>query len=98
VSKYDPLTVLKETKARVDHSCSCCGSLIPKGDVYYRECVADRFLHSLHAKSFCADCFRKHGEALLARGNEEYLDEFVFWFNNRHNEDIFSLVLLSWVV
>ena len=63
MSKYDPLKLLKKTKARVDHVCSCCGTVIPKGDVYYREQLADRFLHSLHAKGFCADCFGKRGGA-----------------------------------
>jgi hypothetical protein len=56
---------LKQTKARADHVCSCCGIGIPKGEVYYREHIVDRFLYSLRAKKFCAGCFEKHGDALI---------------------------------
>lgn len=65
MSKYDRLKVLKQTKARVEHACSRCGSTIYKGEVYYCEHIADRFLHSLHAKKFCAACLEKYGDALL---------------------------------
>jgi hypothetical protein len=68
VSKYDSLKVLKQTKARVDHDCVCCGHSIPKGEIYYREHIADMFLHSLHAKKYCARCFEKHGDGLLKPG------------------------------
>jgi hypothetical protein len=59
VSKYESLKVLKQTKARVDHGCSCCGNSIPKGEIDYREHIADTFLQSLHAKKYCARCFNK---------------------------------------
>jgi hypothetical protein len=64
VSKYDALKVLKETRARTEHICSCCGGRIGGGEAYYREHIADRFLHTLHAKAFCAACFAKHGSSL----------------------------------
>jgi DNA-directed RNA polymerase subunit N (RpoN/RPB10) len=65
MSKYDALKVLKETKARVPHRCFHCGSLIAKGDIYYREHISDRFLHSPNAKAYCQDCFTQFGESLL---------------------------------
>lgn len=65
MSKYDALKVLKETRARVNHICFYCGAPISRGDVYYREHIADRFLHTLHAKRFCDACFGKYGAALL---------------------------------
>ena len=65
VSKFDSLKVLKQTRARVDHLCSLCGRRIPKGEIYFREYIADKFLQSLHAKKFCAACFQKHDGRLL---------------------------------
>jgi hypothetical protein len=67
MGKFDSLTILKQTKARVAHLCSKCGADISPGEHYYKEHVQDRFLHSLHAKKFCVHCFQKHGEALLKR-------------------------------
>jgi len=35
-------------------------------DEYYCvEAIDDKFLHSLHAKRFCAKCHEKYGESLL---------------------------------
>ncbi len=65
MSKYDSLKVLKRTNARVNHFCSLCGQGISKGELYFREHIADKFLHSLHARKFCVTCFEKHGERLL---------------------------------
>ncbi len=65
--KFDSLKILKKTKARVPHLCSKCGAEIFSGEHYYKEHLQDRFLHSLHAKKFCADCFQKHGDALLKK-------------------------------
>ena len=67
MGKFDSLTILKKTKGRVAHLCSECGSNISPGEHYYKEHIQDRFLHSLHAKKFCAKCFEKHGEALLKK-------------------------------
>ena len=65
MSKYDSLKVLKQTKARVDHDCASCGHNISIGEIYYREHIADKFLHSLHARKYCTRCFEKHSDALL---------------------------------
>ena len=65
MSKFDSLKVLKQTKARANHFCSSCGLRVPKGEIYFREHIADRFLHSLHARKFCVAFFEKHGEKLL---------------------------------
>ena len=67
VSKLDPYKVLKQVKARTDHSCSLCGRGITKGQIYYREHVADAFLHSLRARKFCATCYAEYGDNLLKR-------------------------------
>ena len=65
MSKFASLKVLKQTKAKVEHFCSCCGHRISKGEIYFREYIADTFLHSLHARKFCAACFQKQGQRLL---------------------------------
>lgn len=36
MSKLDPYKILKQLKARVDHSCSYCGDEISKGQIYYQ--------------------------------------------------------------
>lgn len=59
MSKYDHLKYLKKTKARVEHQCFQCGELISAGDFYYAEDLKDRFLHSLHKKKFCKNCYEK---------------------------------------
>ena len=66
MGKYDNLKFLKETRARTQHCCHCCGEEILPGDTYYREHITDRFLHSLHAKKYCKSCYQKHGDALLS--------------------------------
>jgi len=65
MSKYDSLKSLRRTKARVDHVCNSCGTTICKGDIYYREHIEDKFLHSLHAKKFCTSCFVQKDDTLL---------------------------------
>jgi len=65
MSKYDSMKSLKRTKARADHVCNSCGTAIGKGDIYYREYITDRFLHSLHSKRFCEACFVQRGDSLL---------------------------------
>jgi hypothetical protein len=67
MGKFDSLKALKKTKARAAHLCSKCGTNIVPGEDYYKEHLQDRFLHSLHAKKFCAECFEQHGDALLKR-------------------------------
>jgi hypothetical protein len=67
MGKFDSLKTLKKTKAQVDHRCSKCGAEIGRGEDYYKEHLEDKFLHSLHAKKFCAQCFLKHGDALLKK-------------------------------
>lgn len=66
MGKYNDLKVLKETKARTHHVCHKCGKEILRGETYYREHIADRFLHSLHAKKYCASCYQEYGESLLS--------------------------------
>ena len=67
MGKYDPLKTLKATKARTQHFCVTCGKEIAVGKTYYREHIEDRFLHSLHSKKYCADCYEKYGIDLLER-------------------------------
>ena len=65
MSKYDSLKILKKIKARTDHICSKCGKKINRNDIYYKEHINDKFLHSLHAKKYCLTCYKKHGNTLL---------------------------------
>ena len=62
MSKYKKY--LKKVKGRVTHQCFACGNIIV-GDYYYRETDEDQFLQTLHAKSFCEDCYNKYGDKLL---------------------------------
>jgi len=59
MSKYDNLRFLKQTKARKEHQCNLCGNIIKKDEVYYPEEIKDKFLHSLHRKKFCKNCYEK---------------------------------------
>lgn len=65
MGKYNQLKFLKETKARVNHTCSKCGKEIESGSFYYLETIKDKFLHSLHAKKFCKNCYEKFGDKLI---------------------------------
>ena len=65
MSKYDHLKVLKATRARTSHRCDRCGAEIAKRETYYREHIEDRFLHSLHAKKYCSQCYEQLGDELL---------------------------------
>jgi len=67
MGKYRDMATLKKTKARTQHICSKCGAEINAGDYYYKEHIPDKFLHSLHAKKFCEECYKKHGDTLLGR-------------------------------
>jgi hypothetical protein len=58
MSKYDNLIYYKQTKARTDHNCTNCFQLIKAGDIYYAENIKDKFLHSLHRKKFCKQCYQ----------------------------------------
>ena len=58
MSKYDNLIYFKETKARTDHICMGCQGLIQAGDIYYAENMKDKFLHSLHRKKYCSQCYQ----------------------------------------
>lgn len=57
MSKYDNLKYFKKTKARACHVCMKCGKQIFPGDYYYAERLKDRFLHSLHMKKLCIECY-----------------------------------------
>lgn len=69
MSKFDSLKYLKSVKARVIHTCNCCNKTINKGDIYYAEKLRDTFLHSLHEKKFCIECYKKFGNNLLNTKN-----------------------------
>lgn len=59
MGKYDNLIMFKETKARANHICMDCGLEINAGDVYYTEVMKDKFLHSLHRKKLCKECYQE---------------------------------------
>ena len=60
ISKYDNLKFFKKTKARVNHICLKCGQQIIAGDYYYTETIKDKFLHALHNKKFCNNCYKEY--------------------------------------
>ena len=65
MSKYDFIKFLKKTKARVYHECDRCKKAINPGDFYYAERLKDSFLHTLHNKKFCRNCYKKYDDNLL---------------------------------
>jgi hypothetical protein len=65
MSKYNSLKILKEVKARTNHICSKCGQEIHQNDIYYKEQINNKFLHSLNVKKYCVFCYKKYGLALL---------------------------------
>jgi len=65
MGKYDHLRYLKKTEARTTHRCDLCNALVEPREYYYVETIDDKFLHSIHAKRFCPECYEKHGEQLL---------------------------------
>lgn len=65
MGKYNQFKFLMKTRARVNHICSSCGMEIKSGSFYYAETIKDRFLHSLHAKKFCTECYEKFGDKLV---------------------------------
>lgn len=69
MSKFDGMTMLKKTRARVGHVCSRCGGEILRGSDYYKEHVQDKFLQFLQAKKYCITCFEQHGDTLLKHGS-----------------------------
>lgn len=66
MGKYDHLKYLKKTKARVNHICSKCEKEIELGSFYYAETFRDKFLHTIYPKRFCAECYGKYGDKLIA--------------------------------
>ncbi len=65
MGKYNHLKILKKTKSRSHHVCSKCGKEIFPGEIYYREHIEDKFLHSLNARKYCLLCFKKYGDNLI---------------------------------
>jgi len=59
ISKYDNIKFFKKTNARMNHVCIECGQQIDAGDFYYAEEIRDKFLHSLHGKKLCKNCYEK---------------------------------------
>jgi len=66
VSKYDSLKLLKETKARKQHRCDHCGSVIKVGDTYYREALTDRRIRNINSRKFCQTCYDQQGGSLTS--------------------------------
>lgn len=65
MSKYDNLKFLKETKARIPHTCYNCGNEINKGEIYYPESIGRVNAPGIKLRKFCKKCYAKHGEELL---------------------------------
>lgn len=65
MGKYSNMKILKKTKARSHHVCHKCGKEISPSKIYYRECVENRFLGTLHSKKYCSSCYEKYGGELL---------------------------------
>lgn len=66
MGKFSNLKYLKKTKARTLHQCSLCSGDINIGEYYYLETIENKFLHSLHTKRYCSQCYSEYGDKLLS--------------------------------
>ncbi|HEC86541.1 MAG TPA: hypothetical protein ENI49_01530 [Thermoplasmatales archaeon] len=60
-------TRLVRKKALEKVVCTNCKNVIEKGEWYYREEGIDFHLHSLIARNYCEECYKKHGEEVLIK-------------------------------
>ena len=65
MSKYDKLKFLKETKARIIHSCDKCNKTINSGEFYFAEKIERVNVPGIRLKKFCKNCYQKFGDKLL---------------------------------
>ena len=65
MSKYDSLKFLKETKARITHTCYSCGEEIRKGEIYYPESIGRVNAPSIKLRKFCKKCYEQKGKKLM---------------------------------
>jgi len=56
MSKYDGLKFLKDTKARIVHTCDNCGKEIKKGEIYYPERIEMVNATCIKLKKYCFKC------------------------------------------
>ena len=63
MGKYEKKLI--ERKAGTSKRCDSCSASIAAGDQYSSYETVDRFLSSLHKKSFCKDCVAKHGNNVV---------------------------------
>jgi len=59
MSKYNGLKFLKETKARISHTCDNCGEEVKKGEIYYPESIGKVNAPGIKLKKFCSKCGKK---------------------------------------
>jgi ribosomal protein L33 len=59
MSKYNSLKFLKETKARIFHTCDKCSEEIKKGEIYYSESISKVNAPRIKLKKFCYKCGKK---------------------------------------
>ena len=65
MNKYNSLIFLKETKARISHTCNECGQVIKDGEIYYTESIGKVNAPGIKLKKFCKSCYQKYGDKLL---------------------------------
>ena len=65
MGKYNSLKFLKETQARVLHTCDNCEEEIRPGKIYYRESIGRTNAPGIKLKRFCRNCYKKDGDKLL---------------------------------
>lgn len=62
MSKYNGLKILRKCKARTDHICFSCDTIIKSGDSYYSEELSDERINYPHNKKFCIICHKKYAD------------------------------------
>ena len=65
MSKYNSLKFLKETKAKILHTCYNCGEEVKTGEIYYSESIGKVNAPGVKLKEFCKKCYQKYGDKLL---------------------------------
>jgi hypothetical protein len=66
----DIKTCLVKKVAESPKICTNCDYQIPSREVFYLEKGINKHLHSLIARSFCSNCYKKFGEKKLLTGSK----------------------------
>ncbi|MCD6467937.1 MAG: hypothetical protein J7L32_01305 [Thermoplasmata archaeon] len=65
-------TRLVRKKAVEKTVCTNCGKIVNENSWFYREEGVGFHLHSLIARNYCEECYKKHGENVLIKTQQSF--------------------------